>query len=353
MTAGPARAHHSIPQGYLRAWRGVDGLVDAYRLLVPDERYPVWQRRSLRTLTRYDDLYTSSFLGEDSDEVERWLNEEVEGPATEPLAKARRGGRLGTRDWERLLKYVIALDRRTPEAYLEFKERADRDVPEILERTLKGLETRMRSEVKRRKDERVELRPQGTVEGGRKPFPLRVTMVPVPDEGKTGVRAEVTVGRQMWLWDLQRIVGKFAPIVAQHDWAILLAPPGFSWFTSDHPVVRLNYYSGHPEHYDFGGGWGREGTEIFVALSSERLLYTQVGRPAPPTPIMPMELAGKVQRFIAERAHRWVIASGQPARVAWWRPRVVDRAAFLAEEEAWAGWNSHQKAVERSDGASR
>jgi hypothetical protein len=45
---------------------------------------------------------------------------------------------------------------------------------------------------------------------------------------------------------------------------------------TDHPVLTLNYYG--PGRYDFGAGWGREGSEFILPVSPRLAVCTQVGR---------------------------------------------------------------------------
>src|SRR5688572_10002717 len=68
---------------------------------------------------------------------------------------------------------------------------------------------------------------------------------------------------------------------------------------ADHPVLTLNHYG--PGKYDFGAGWGREGSEFILRVSPRLAVCTQVGRketgPWQATPAQTAEL----QRFVVER----------------------------------------------------
>ena len=84
-----ARHNHSVPRAYLEGWSDDGGnTTHAYRLFVPDARYPIWERRSIRSLLAFTDLDTS--IGPDggeSDAFEQWVNREVETPAAEVLKR--------------------------------------------------------------------------------------------------------------------------------------------------------------------------------------------------------------------------------------------------------------------------
>jgi hypothetical protein len=119
------------------------------------------------------------------------------------------------------------------------------------------------------------------------------------------------------------------------------------WFTSDDPVVRLNYYD--PKKYDFGGGWGSKGTEIFMPLSPSHLLYTQVGE-KPPSRGTQVSLnhAEMICRFIAEHAHRIIFAVEQDTHVPRLKPRIVNADLVKDEKIQWSRWHEEQTAAERS-----
>jgi len=119
-----------------------------------------------------------------------------------------------------------------------------------------------------------------------------------------------------------------------------------AWLTSDNPVVCLNYY--HDGKYDFKGGWGKVGTEIFLPLSPSHLMFTQIGKkPHPRGTVVSAELATAFQRLIVEHAHRYVFGSSPNSQVETWRPRVIDACAFNAERVEWQKWNTEQFTAER------
>jgi uncharacterized protein DUF4238 len=332
-----ARANHSVPEAYLKGWAPEPGRVWSYRLLVPRQNYPEWQLRATASLARYTDLYTSSYSGADSDSFERWLNEAIEQPALAALAKVRADEPLREEDWRRLSMYAAALDLRTPASYMEQAERWSREIPETLSRTMSNLEHKLRRAA--RTGELSTAAPGGEALA----FPIRVTRGPTQD-GKVPIRAEVVMGREMWLWNQRRQLTSTADVLAKHRWSILHPHPGSEWFTSDHPVVRLNYYG--EDHYDFRGGWGNPGTELILALSPRHLMYTKIGSAGLEGPTLSPEHTLLIQRFIAERAHRWIFARGQPRRAVWFRPRTVDQTAFQTERAVWDSWHERHREVE-------
>lgn len=123
-------------------------------------------------------------------------------------------------------------------------------------------------------------------------------------------------------------------------------PDELTWFTTDDPVVRLNYYG--DGRYDFKGGWGNPGTEIFLPLDPRHLLYTKVGeRPPRRGWVVPRAEAEMIRRFIAEHAHRFIFAASPDAEVPKLRPRIVDLALLRDEDEQWRRWQGDQTNAER------
>ena len=75
-----------------------------------------------------------------------------------------------------------------------------------------------------------------------------------PDSKTAKISAEAVVGRGYWLFSIKTALTKTQRVLHEQHWTILSPAEGLSWFTSDDPVVRLNYYS--PDKYNFDGGWG-------------------------------------------------------------------------------------------------
>jgi hypothetical protein len=137
-------------------------------------------------------------------------------------------------------------------------------------------------------------------------------------------------------------------VLLNQRWTILMAPEDLTWFTSDDPVVRVNYYG--DGKYDFRGGWGKHGTEIFIALDSRHLLYAKIGHNPPERgSVVPRAQANTMRRLIAEHAHRLIFApslEGQ-SQIASWHPRTVDPDLLQNEREQWRKWHEQQTAAER------
>lgn len=317
---------------------------------MPSPSYPEWERKSVATLTKYTDLYTSVRRGLESDDFERWLNETIEAPASVPLAKVRRNERMEPDDWHALIRYAAALDLRTPASYREMTARLEKQMPSVVHTTL----AEAKREIARAARTGTALRSlqPATVERGlepvhaqrRLPFPLRVHTSDVPGQDRVELKVEIAVGRELWLHTIQHAVEETSRVLLKHQWRIIRPPSGWEWFTSDNSVIRLNWCS--PEKYDFDGGWDRERGEIFLPLSPTHMMYAMAGGSGPPVEVVSPSIATSIQRFVAQHAYRWIIATRPVRRVEWIRSRAVDRERFAEEEMMWKTWHAEQAAAE-------
>lgn len=177
-------------------------------------------------------------------------------------------------------------------------------------------------------------------------LPVRVTTAIKPNEEFGEIKAELLVGRDLWLFGIRRLLTHTANVLLEQKWSILSPPDGLQWFTSDDPVVRLNYYG--ENNYDFGGGWGRLGTEIFLPLSPRHLLYTKVGHPRPArgTVLEPAQ-AEIFRRVIAQHAHRYIFSKSVDVAIPKLRPRTIDAAFLQDENEQWSRCHEEQTRAKR------
>lgn len=289
------------------------------------------------------DLYTSAMRGHDSDEMERWIERDFETPAQEPLERLIHGEELDSVEWEKIGRYAALQDVRTPADYLEFRARWERDLPLLIDQTLNGSVKELEDIVARGEPLPIGREVPAGVFDERFPFPVVVESRATETGGELG--AEVTVGRAMWLASIAVRLTSSVRVLSQHKWTVLRPSPGCEWFTTDRPLMRLNYYGAGK--FDFGGGWGNPGSELVMPLSPQHLLYTKVGDVGPPVVALTQKQTFEMQTLLAKNAHRWVFARTELKRVAWLRPRVVNEEMFRHEKRQWQDWHSDQSAAEK------
>lgn len=335
------RDNHYVPGAYLKHWTR-DGLkVWSYQVLVAHAQTPLWRERSTRGMAYREHLYTKLVASGESDEIERWLNAEFETPAEEAIEKVISGRRLTPSDWKRLVRFFAAQDVRTPARFLENVRRWSSTVPELVESTLAKSVVRLE---KMTPKERAALTHGAPCHDD---FPSRITVEQSTDKPDGQIKVETVLGRGMWLWSMQHLLTNTLSALYRHRWTILAPPDGLTWFTSDDPVLKINFNSN--ADYTFGGGWGSVGTDLLLPLGPHHLLFTQIGKAVPRRGTrMNVEQAMVIRRLIAEHAHRYIFSSAPDPFVEQARPRVINAEALKQEARAWQRWHAEQSSAEQN-----
>jgi len=334
------RNNHYVPCLYLKRFADAQQSVFVYRTLVSDFREPAWRKKPVGSIAYQRHLYVRSASGIESDDIEKWLNAEIETPAEEAFAKATSDARLYPSDWHNLIRFLAAQQLRTPASLSENLKRWNEMVPAVLDNTLQRSVRHLEATKNSGEAIRIQKAPNSEY------IPLRVKTEIGEGEDFGLVRAEVVVGRGLWFFALRHALTSTVKALIEHRWTILVAPDDRTWFTTDDPVVPLNYYADGT--YDFKGGWGSRGTEIFMPLSPHHLLYTKIGeRPPVRGSVVRRAVADMMRRFTAEHAHRLIIAASIDDTIAKFRPRTVNAELVRSEREQWHRWHEIQTTAER------
>lgn len=338
------RDNHFVPQWYLKQWCNAAGLVWSYRLLVSHRSVPPWQQVRPRSVAFHKDLYTAVSDDKESDDFERRLEREFEAPAQVALQRVLDDQPLRAHHWQHLGRYALCQQLRTPQDFIESMARGEKVFPDLIDQTL-------RRAVQKLEESHRTGQPLSTPEpvlDSRSHFQDAVRVIVRPDahpetnEGEIG--AEIQLGRSLWLGQQQHLLNGVGWIAALHSWSIAEPAGGAVWFTSDQPVVRLNYTDGN---FNLNGGWGRPKGDILMPLSPRHLLFTEVGEELPPRIVFDKERTEVIQKALALRAHRVVFADRRLKPIEALRPRTVDAIAFQRESETWARWHKIQTDAQR------
>ena len=138
--------NHYVPKLYLKQW-AKDGQVPTYRLLVPSERNPLWKSQSLKGIAFHQHLYTYVVGQKETDEFERWLDCEFEGPAEEAIRRVVQGEQMYPDHWRRLVRFAVALDVRTPARLRVFLQRQNETLPALMDDIVHRSVTRLQRAV--------------------------------------------------------------------------------------------------------------------------------------------------------------------------------------------------------------
>lgn len=329
--------NHYVPKLYLKQWAH-EGHISTYRLLVPNENVPLWREQSLKGIAFHQHLYTYLAGQEETDEFERWLDNEFESPAEEAIRRIVQEDRMSPEHWRRLVRFAVALDVRTPARLRQFIRRQNEALPALMDATMLTSVQKLEAAVSRNeplphlRDERDAL------------SIFRVSIEERPDGGGQ-VKAETIVGRRLWIWQMRHLLSKTLSRLPTHRWTILHAPAGRSWPTSDNPLIRLNFQDS--KNYDFGGGWEVKNGDIILPLSPKHLLYTCIGNKVwPRGTVLDAGTAQLIQRIIIEHADRYVFSS-EPSDIHLIRPRLVCPTTYKNEQAYWQRWHQEQCQAER------
>jgi hypothetical protein len=334
------RDNHYVSRAYLNRWASNGGRIWTYRVLVSHHDVPLWRESSIKGLVYHTHLYTRVVASGQTDEVEKWLDTEFEAPAEEAIRKATSNARLTTEDWERLVRFLAAQDVRTPARLMEMLQGWRATLPNLVQNTL--TESVRELEAAKREGRTVASAKLADTDY----LPARVTTEIAPGEDVGHVKVETVAGRGLWLFSLRHLLTQTVKVLLSHKWTILQPPRHMKWITSDDPVIRLNYHDSGK--YDFKGGWGSNGTEIFLPLSPRHLLYTKIGeRPPPRGTLLSESIADMLRRFCAEHAHRFIFAADKDPDAPLFHSRTVNHALFRSEAEEWKRWHEEQTLAEK------
>ncbi|MGE3843022.1 MAG: DUF4238 domain-containing protein [Vicinamibacterales bacterium] len=328
------RDSHYVPQATLRRWSGDGTHVWAYRLLVSHENVPLWERKTIRGLVFQDDIYTTLCGDQESDDFERFITS-IEERGQAAIEKLLAHSKMKPADWHGIAAFVAAQQLRTPLHFVESTRRTQRQIQESLEAVIRRYE---------------EVGP--IVEGDDRPAPanflrdsLKISIEPPTDgEDRAGVRADMKSARSVWMDTQRHHLTNNVHHITGHRWRAVSPFGDEEWPLTDHPVLTLNYYE--RGRYDFEAGWGKEGSEFILPVSPKVALYTKVGDKATGPFSLSRDLTAELQRIMAERAFRWILACRPLPWVVAARTREVNAQRFEQEREFWREWNRAQSQAE-------
>lgn len=325
--------NHYLSQSYLRNWEFSEGKVWCYRTLVSHENVPPWNETHIEGTAFFTHLYSRLNRGLISDEIEDWFNSEFESPASLVLSKVLINDSLKPDDWRILVKYMAMQDIRTPARLFEYLEKASVTTKDVMQNVIDDLPKDLDSFKERVKEAKP-------IVENKSSFPFKVTPEITEGEETASLKIETDIGRASWLYTIQHYLRSTAVILHKHRWTILHAAFGQSWFTSDKPVMRLNYHHGE---YNFKGGWNSKGTEIIFPLSPEHLLYTKIGgKPLKRGTRLSSSQTNSINKLIVEHSFRNVYSKERINEIGKIKARSVNPEQFNYEKEFWENWHFEQ-----------
>ena len=334
------RDNHYLPQTYLKRWASPDQKVWVYRTLVSHDSVHTWRPHSVKGIAYHQHLYCRTAHGAESDDVEWWFADNVDGPSEVALAKVAAEAKLTPGDWDVLLRFFAASWCRTPAFYLRRQQAWDKELRARIEQVLQNAATAVEEGSVAAVASPVE---GPGVEGAEVPSRVRVRKNPT-GEGSV-IEAEVLAGRGLWYFEIRRVVEHTWKVLRKLHWTILRPPAGRLWLTSDDPAVAAHISA--DRKVTFNGGWRTPGSVLLLPLDPEHVLYGKLERPLP---LKYAEASGPDAEFIqnctARHSHRMVFGREKDDWVQTVRPRRVDRDAYEHERNEWRKWHPSQTKAE-------
>ncbi len=328
--------NHYIPEMYMKNFACNDDKIYTYRTLVEHTNVSEWKKYPLKGISYRKHLYTSTITQKESDELENWFNHEIENPAKGAIQKAISGTTMRPDDWYRLIRYAAAQDIRTPARMFEKLKWSQENLQPIIQNSLT-------ESIKK-----FEAMSQEESSNISTPYKTQSSLISITTDSTNdpSIKAEMLLGREYGLQRIKHELTELVKVLYQHKWTILLPPHGTSWFTTDNPVVRLNFTSNYK--YDFGGGWNSPGSEILFPLSPQHLLYTQIGKkPLQRGSRLPEHQAVLIRRLMAEHAYCYIFAKSPDTEIVKLRPREVNPEKVHKEKKWWENWHEENKKAEK------
>ncbi|MDD3241855.1 MAG: DUF4238 domain-containing protein [Bacilli bacterium] len=322
-----SRNNHFVSQMYLEAWQNSNNKVMVYDLLVPDDKVPIWSSKSIRSVASIDSLFVRLNNNIETDDIEKWFATEYESPAKEALNKAINEERISVDEWHKLINFVACHIVRTPDFLVKILETAKRDCAPIFEEEIESIsrfsEETIKESIKNMKiDINMDL------------FPIKCVDVGDDETGLNRlIKVETIFGKQFYLWIMKHLLEKTSKILHKHKWGIITINDKVILPTSDSPVICLNY--NNENDYNFGGGWGKENSNIIFPISPNKILYTQVGIKCKPRMKVNYKMSLVFKKIIVEHSYRKVISNFKDEEITKIKPRHIDLKEFIREKEMW------------------
>lgn len=314
-----------------------------YRTLVSHTNSPVWKPYSVSAIAYHKHLYTQILNGVENDDLEIMLSRDFESPANQVIDKATADQRLTKEDWHILIRFLAAQDVRTPLRLQQYLDQNVQSMQKLLDETLDDVKQKLES------GEMAALKQEANSynSSSKQPtFPLKVITESEPDSDIATLRVETFIGRSSWIYSIKHQLESTVKVLLAQKWSIVKPAKGYYWFTSDNPVIKLNYTN--LLNYDLLGGWGRNKGNIIFPIGPEHAMFVQIGdKPFPKEKRLNLAQTLEFRKFIAENSHRMIFSCREDNDVLRLKRRTVNHELIKKEYEAMQNWHLKNSELER------
>ena len=303
-----------------------------YQRLVPHKEVPCWECKSIRGIAYLPHFYTLAQGGNERDEFEKWLNNEIETPAKSVIDKIKSGSDISdiTKDeLLALLRFTSVQMVRTPAHYFNSSAQWIHEIQKCLsEFTGNSLVAAQKTKTAQKDD-----------------YTLIKHSVINRDDEKAYVEYKTVVGRTTHLSQIQRSANEWIPYFEKQKWHVIEAADGIEWPTSDDPVIR--YRAVNDKEYTFAAGIAQKGTEVLFPLSPKHLLYASIDRKQPVDKMQKHYIFSElVRRTILEHSFLYVYSKSRQKGMFQYCPRTIDEVEFKRITQLYQNWHKLHSAFE-------
>lgn len=335
-----SRNNHFVPQMYLDAWKNENSKIWTYDLLVPNDKCNLWNEKSTKSIASQQNFYIVLKKKEEADDIEKYMNEKFETPASKPLKKAVEGKELSGDDWKAIINYIGCQIVRTPAFVSKMLDISKNKLKDTFQQTISQIEKKLNNmsleELKNYSKSKI-------YRENNEMFPLKIVDTGVNCGDKSLIKIETVIGKSYYLQGMMHLLSETIGVLHKHEWKIINLDDKVKIPTSDDPVICLNYYA--DDTYDFGGGWNNIGSEIIFPISPSKLIYTKVGKKDIQFELN-YDLSMKIKTMIVEHAHRRIFSLDKEKWITKVRKRYVNSDEFQREKEMLENWHKNYKNVE-------
>ena len=332
--------NHYVPKMYLKNWSNDGSTIWMYRRIVSNKNVELWKKQSIEKTASVPNLYSHIKQDEITDEFENWLNAEVESPAKPVIEKVILGEELTKEELLPLLRYTAAQIVRTPAYFINHYEGWKKEIPVVLEATMKETSEKIMEAKRKGKSFTVKNSVKDDL------IPIKLSFEPnAVESGTIYLTAETAIGRKIWLSHIRRMVDKNIDILRKHKWTIIEASSNVEWPTSDDPVICLGYRD--KNDYDFQGGIAQKNAEIIFPLSPKHLLYTRVGSRSSVEDFQRNEwFSETVKKFIFEHGYLCIYSKNKQKYMFKNCPRSIDSIEYSRIQKMLCEWHNDNMELE-------
>lgn len=333
-----SRNNHYIPQMYLSRW-GNNKKIQVYRLLVSDEKVPMWSEQSIEHTGSMMNLYVNIRRDNEYDDIEHELNARFEFPAKASLDKVCCECKMTKEDWERISKYVLSQYFRTPACFIWVKDLGNDFLPKQIDELAEDLACL--TDVPKERHEIPE-------EAIYMPISVKPTGV-YPDKEHQYVEISAVSGKGLWLMVLKSVLNENSASVEKFrdmKWSIISAASGETWPCCDDPVVVCDYIGDHFIRRPRNVGLAQKTCAIIFPVSPEKALIGTNTRMFDWRFQADLEMTQNIRQVIVNNAFMYVYDSDKSGTIPAIRHRTVNIQEYNRLKEAFGEWFDKYKEIE-------